>query len=411
MPVPGAKTVRTPPLGGKTERSHSLSLESPKNYICGVCSDAIDSGASLQCGGSCGNWMHAVCCGLPKALPKCLQDNKFVYFFCERCTPSKTIPASSLGVVAQEDVITTHESVKLSNRFAVLEEKVLAQDRKLDLILDTIVHNAADDGDRSAIDSAEQQYGSAQSYAQAAKGNSSSSSRLPSKMFFSNSAEITRNAVKESFEEEKRLRSAVIEKLPESDPKDPHADFQKVRDIFIELKVDASTITDVHRMPRFLTDRHARNAKPRPLKVVLQDAFSQRILLASASNLKDSTEHRSVFIRRSMPKEERQVLRDLRHRCYMINVAENPDFESSRRDDQAAADPRLHYYNVRYGKIIRNRRADCSANYKPDRGWVDDENWRELAVAHRDEAIEARKKARQSKEPTGYGKPPVAGNV
>ncbi len=267
---------------------------------CLIC-DNILGPTAIQCF-NCELWMHPKCRGVPTVkgkLPGYL-DNEWVRIFCDKCCASPHSDAQPI----------THESVQLSNRFSVLEEKVLAQDKKLDLILDSVVLNVVDS------DSVDDQAGRAPSYSQIAKRGIPTSN---SKIVHRNPevAEIARDAVKECFEEEKRLRSVIIEKLV--DTGDAKKDDLHVSNILDELGIDPMAIEDVHRMPRFRApDRISRNSRPRPVKVVLKDSFAQRILLARARDLRHSKHYHGTFVRRSMSTEEHSSLRDLKFRCFML---------------------------------------------------------------------------------------------
>ncbi len=100
-------------------------------------------------------------------------------------------------------------------------------------------------------------------------------------------------------------------------------------------------------MPRYFPKRRNTAAKARPVKLVMQDTFSQQILLATAPQLKDSAQYSSIFIWHSMTRDERQLQRDLNYRCYQLNVTANPTYKHEQVDGQACADPRLQYFSVR----------------------------------------------------------------
>ncbi len=377
-----SKTQRSPP-SGNIQRSLSLSETmnsnngtsvnsesacAPNNriladnppdckYPCGICNFDVDGAlcASVQCGGPCGKWMHATCCGLPKKLPNCLIDNQRVFFFCVSCTPTFVTHAP-----AQEAAVT-HESVQLSNRFALLEEKVFAQDNKLDLILDSLVPN------EPAVEQA-QTYATVTSRGGAVARNTKVQAK-----------DIALTAVQLYNDEERRQRSVVIEKLNETDG--PHQDAWQVDNIFKELGINPGAIEEVHRMPRFRAPQRNRNDHSRPVKVVLRDSFSQRQILARARDLRFSEHYHRTFLRRSMSNEERQLLRDMNFRCFMINSETNPTF--NRRD--ARADNQVECWNVRNEKLVHYIRRSPAVDFAVDRGWRDTADWRKLVTNRRND--------------------------
>ncbi len=366
------KTLRSPP-GGNLQRMQSLSettnnSESACEYYCGICNQEVDGilCASVECGGTCGKWIHSTCCGLPKKLPSYLINNRRVAFFCKTCTP--IVPHTP---TTSEDATMIHDSVQLSNRFSVLEEKVFAQDKKLDLILGSIVQNTIENDESGCVDEhANSSYADMVRKGTRPRVNPNNNPQAKA---------IAMTAVKACFEEEKRHRSVVIENLHDSG--DHKEDDWHVLNILDELRIDPLSIDDLHRMPRFRAPQRNRNSRPRLVKVVLKDSFTQRTLLANARNLQHSDRYCRAFIRRSMSSEERSHLRDLKYRCYMLNQEANPDFDRRR----AGADNRLSCFNVRNEKVVHFIRRSSSVDYAVERGWKDVEGWRDLATNHRDQ--------------------------
>ncbi len=83
----------------------AIGTRSECKYPCSVCNSEIEDGgcAAVECAGTCGKWMHAPCCGLPKKLPNYLIDNCHVSFFCDACNNQTSS--------ATEEVTTVHDLV------------------------------------------------------------------------------------------------------------------------------------------------------------------------------------------------------------------------------------------------------------------------------------------------------------
>lgn len=140
---------------------------------------------------------------------------------------------------------------------------------------------------------------------------------IASRGLSSHSRVVTVSDLHKVQEDDCHRRSIVIAGLPECGK-----DIDDVARLCRHLDPSA-TVTQTFRMGRvpYSSARPAGPVRPRLLKVHLPSSSVAKSLLSEARKLKDSSEFRGVFIRRSMSVDERKRLAEIRNRCKQLNDA------------------------------------------------------------------------------------------
>ena len=270
-------------------------------HICGNCPTAITSDC-IQCG-LCDAWLHEACAGITDAAAV---ESSSVFVFCRACVAvfeqfktNRTVSSS-----------LTEELVATNERVSGLDVKI----SELIMALAPILPAKKPSPDGTTAPSTNM------SYASVASAHGSSPGRV-----------VTISDIKEINAEEAHRRSGVIKGLPETDHGTELATVTKICQA-----IDKSvSIVKVFRMGIPRSDK-----KPRLMKVVFDSSHCLRSILAGSRRLKEMSEWKDIFIRRSMSGKERADLTKLYEERDRLNKAEQADTTKTK-------------YIVLYEKIVR----------------------------------------------------------